>query len=336
MLKLSLDDLPWPSLAVDGSGRILHINHELRKRGVIPETWEKRPLVELFPEYGALLQKSLPSPEPTEVVITRQTATARVQERVWLRRMFGWTCLIIMDETRLAELEATREQTARLASMGFLLAGVCHEVGNPLAAINSMIQIMQSSRGLNASTIKKGLPIIATNVKTILNITRKLSNFSRAMTEKPAPFPVDQAIENALLLLRNDRRAEYLDIHHEPLAAAIVRGHASEVQQVFFNVFLNALQAMQGKGMLRVESSISQPGTVEVTVKDSGPGIAPEHMDCVLEPFFTTKPAGEGTGLGLAISYQIVHEHGGEIRVGNNPGGGACFRIQLPLCKSQS
>ena len=99
---------------------------------------------------------------------------------------------------------------------------------------------------------------------------------------------------------------------------------------MIFNIFLNAAQAMQGIGSIEAVTALDSAGRVTLTVRDDGPGIEPENLGRVFEPFFTTKPGGEGTGLGLAISFEIIHELGGTMRASNNPGGGACFRIDLP------
>jgi two-component system sensor histidine kinase HupT/HoxJ len=118
-----------------------------------------------------------------------------------------------------------------------------------------------------------------------------------------------------------------LDYRGAPGATVLSR--PGELEQVVFNVFLNAAQAMQGSG--RIEASArKENGHIELSVRDTGPGIAPEHLARVFDPFFTTKLPGEGTGLGLAISYEIVHEIGGSIRAANDPQGGARFDITLP------
>jgi C4-dicarboxylate-specific signal transduction histidine kinase len=102
-----------------------------------------------------------------------------------------------------------------------------------------------------------------------------------------------------------------------------------ELEQVVFNVFLNAAQAMQGRGRIEARATAGKAHIV-LAIRDSGPGIAPEHLARVFDPFFSTKPPGEGAGLGLAISYEIMHELGGSIRAANHPQGGAVFEIELP------
>jgi len=106
----------------------------------------------------------------------------------------------------------------------------------------------------------------------------------------------------------------------------------SQIEQVFTNILLNAAEAMDGEGTISVSSRLSSDnGMMEVSVKDTGPGILPEHIDRLFDPFFTTKEVGHGTGLGLAVSYGIIERHEGRIKVESKPGGGTTFVVQLPL-----
>jgi C4-dicarboxylate-specific signal transduction histidine kinase len=220
-------------------------------------------------------------------------------------------------------------QTQRLASLGFMLASVCHEVSNPLAAVSSMLQILQSKRGVTPETLEKGLASIAVNVARVTAITKKLGDFSRVGGEAPAPQPVDEAVEAAATLLRDHPSGHGVELDYRGAPGAAVLSRPGELEQVVFNVFLNAAQAMHGRG--RIEASAREEnGKISLAVRDTGPGIAPEHLARVFDPFFTTKAPGEGTGLGLAISYEIVQEIGGSIRAGNDPRGGARIEITLP------
>jgi C4-dicarboxylate-specific signal transduction histidine kinase len=216
-------------------------------------------------------------------------------------------------------------QTQRLASLGFMLAGVCHEVSNPLAAIHSMVQILQSRRGVSAETVEKGLASIAANIARVLAITRKLGDFSRVSGDQAAPVRLDAAIDQASALLRHSRFGAGVAIEYAGAPGAAVLARPGQLEQVIFNIFLNAAQAMNGVG--RIFATVHGH---TISIRDTGPGIPPQHLARVFEPFFTTKAAGEGTGLGLAISYEIVHELGGTIRASNHAEGGACFQIVLP------
>ena len=219
-------------------------------------------------------------------------------------------------------------QTQRLASLGFMVASVCHEVSNPLAAVSSMLQILQSRRGVSPETLEKGLASIASNVQRVLAITKKLGDFSRVAGD-PVPLPLDQVVDTAAALLRHSASGERVRVEYRGAPGVKVRARAGELEQVVFNIFLNAAQAMPAGGSIEAHVHAGAHEIV-LSIRDSGAGIAAEHLARVFEPFFTTKPPGEGTGLGLAISYEIVHELGGAIRAGNDPRGGACFQLTLP------
>jgi C4-dicarboxylate-specific signal transduction histidine kinase len=232
-----------------------------------------------------------------------------------------------------AEKETVNAQMQRLASLGFMVAGVCHEVSNPLAAIHSMLQILQSKRGVTPETLEKGLASISLNVARVLAITKRLGDFSRVGSDAPAPMAVDSAVEEAVALLRHSSYGAGVRVEFggEPGAAVLAR--PGNLQQVVFNILLNAAQAMDGAGVIDARAQRTDGRALALSIRDSGPGIPGEHLARVFEPFFTTKKAGEGTGLGLAISYEIVHELGGTIRAFNHPDGGACFELLLPLCE---
>jgi C4-dicarboxylate-specific signal transduction histidine kinase len=223
---------------------------------------------------------------------------------------------------------AADAQTQRLASLGFMLAGVCHEVSNPLAAVSSMLQILQSKRGVSADTLKKGLASISSNVVRVLAITKKLGDFSRVSGE-PTPLALDEAVQAAAALLRHSPHGHAVRVEYHGAPGARVFSRPGEVQQVVFNIFLNAAQAMHGAGHIEARAR-AEGARVTLVIRDSGPGIREEHLSRVFEPFFTTKQPGEGTGLGLAICYEIVHELGGTLHASNHPEGGACFEIVLP------
>jgi C4-dicarboxylate-specific signal transduction histidine kinase len=224
--------------------------------------------------------------------------------------------------------ERITAQTQRLAALGFMVAGVCHEVSNPLAAVSSMLQILQSKRGVSAETLNKGLASISSNVARVLEITKKLGDFSRVSGE-PAPLALDEAVQAAGALLRHSPGGQAVHLDYQGAPGARVLSRPGEVQQVVFNILLNAAQAMHGAGRIEARARVDGARAVLV-IRDSGPGIPEAHLARVFEPFFTTKAPGEGTGLGLAISYEIVHELGGTLHASNHPQGGACFEIVLP------
>jgi C4-dicarboxylate-specific signal transduction histidine kinase len=230
--------------------------------------------------------------------------------------------------------ETVNAQTQRLAALGFMVAGICHEVSNPLAAVHSMLQILQSKRGVTPDVMEKGLASISANIARVLAITRKLGDFSRVGADSPAPVAIDDAMDEALALLRHNPHGIGVRVRHRGAPAARVLARPGMLQQVLFNILQNAAQAMNGAGAIDAETLV-EDRAVRIRIRDSGPGIADNCLPRVFEPFFTTKAPGEGTGLGLAISYEIAHELGGTIRASNHPEGGACFDVLLPRSESE-
>lgn len=327
MLPSFIDGLPWPALLVNESGEITFINHEMKVQGHLPTIQTGAHLSVACPLYYNALQGPLPWLTPQDVDVRNlQTST---QQRISVRRLPLGACMLITKRT-CSEFDLGNAQTARLASLGFMVAGVCHEVSNPLTAIHSMVQLLQSSGSLQPDTLERGLTNIAANIRRVLNITRKLNDFSRSGIDQKMPLSVGQPITEAL---RNTK--QHVLFHNITVEQSVepdlwIMGVADQLEQVIFNILLNAAQAMNGNGRILVAACAKKDARVEITVHDSGPGIAPGHLPRLLEPFFTTKPAGQGTGLGLAICNEIVAEHGGVLSADNHPGGGACFTVMLP------
>jgi C4-dicarboxylate-specific signal transduction histidine kinase len=239
-----------------------------------------------------------------------------------------------VGECLLVAARPTDAQTQRLAALGFMLAGVCHEISNPLAAIHSMLQILQSKRGVSPATLEKGLASIASNIDRVLAITRKLGDFSRVGAEPPIAVALDAAMEAAGVLLRHSEQGPQVRLDYRGAPGAAILARSGRLEQVLFNILLNAAQAMQGSGRIEARAEVAGESRVLVSIRDHGPGIRAEHLGRLFDPFFTTKAPGEGTGLGLAISYEIVHELGGTIRASNHAQGGACFELVLPLWRA--
>lgn len=330
-LKELLAQLPWPALLADQAGIITAVNAAWAKRPAPLEARVGGRLQDMLKECCGVLSGEPPWLESQTIEIERETPDGKVYEHLAIYPLIAGTCLIVVDQSRLKELELAQRQMGRLASLGFMLASVCHEVANPLTTVQSTLQILQSQSHIPPAALEKALAHLAANVRRVLEIARRLNAFSRADDESPLRFNVDLAIDEALAFFRQDRWGANVRIERRADPEAIVLGYPGRLQQVFFNLFLNAAQAMQDGGVLSVATRRVNGRSVEITVTDTGPGIALEHLPRVFEAFFTTKPASEGTGLGLAICYEIVHEHGGEIHVENASPRGARFNISLPF-----
>jgi signal transduction histidine kinase len=227
-------------------------------------------------------------------------------------------------------LQAELRRSERLAALGKLLAGVAHEVRNPLAGIRSTVQLWQRGLGPDAESFAD----LLSEVDRIEGIVARLLQFSRANAQDLAPGDLGAVLAEAARLARgaaaDQRVALELDLAPDLPAVAMV---PPALLQVFRNLTTNALQAMPGGGVLRLEARRVDGGrAVEASVADTGEGLAPDLVAHLFEPFYTTKP--EGTGLGLAIAREIALAHRGELHAENRPGGrGAVFRLVLPIAK---
>ena len=327
ILASFIDALPWPALLVNESGEVTFINNEMKAQGYLPAAQTGAHLSVLCPHYYNALGGTPPWLTPQDVDAGNPQTGAR--QRISVHRLPLGACLLITENAR-SEFDLGNAQTARLASLGFMVAGVCHEVANPLTAIHSMVQLLQSSGPLQPDTLERGLTNIAENVQRVLNITRKLNDFSRSGADQKAPLAVAQPVTGALQNTQQHAIFRNIVIAQSVAPDLWIMGVADQLEQVIFNILLNAAQAMNGNGRISVATGAVKDARVEITVRDSGPGIAPGHLPRLLEPFFTTKPAGQGTGLGLAICNEIIAEHGGTLRADNHPEGGACFSVILP------
>jgi len=245
--------------------------------------------------------------------------------------------LVIMDDiTERVGLEAQLSQSDKLSSIGLLAAGVAHEVNTPLAVISSYTQML--SKQLQGDPQKSGLlEKITRQTFRASEIVNNLLNFSRTSGSEVGDVDVNKVISETLALLEHQFKVARVDVENalSPKLPAI-QGNPGRLQQVFLNLFLNAKDAMPGGGKLRVATMNGE--NVSVSVSDTGSGIAPEHIQRIYDPFFTTKTSARegqprGTGLGLSVSYGIIQEHAGKIRVESNPGSGTTFILDFPLSK---
>jgi PAS domain S-box-containing protein len=245
--------------------------------------------------------------------------------------------LIIMDDiTARVELEAQLSQADKLSSIGLLAAGVAHEVNTPLAVISSYTQML--AKQLQSDSQKSGLlEKITRQTFRASEIVNNLLNFSRTSGSEIGDVDVNKVIGDTLALLEHQFKVAKVEVENAlaPKLPAI-QGNAGRLQQVFLNLFLNAKDAMPGGGTLRVATLNGD--SVSVSVTDTGSGIAPENIQRIYDPFFTTKTSpregqARGTGLGLSVTYGIIQEHAGKIRVESHPGTGTIFTLDFPLAR---
>jgi PAS domain S-box-containing protein len=247
--------------------------------------------------------------------------------------------LIIVDDiTERIELESQLSQAEKLSSIGLLAAGVAHEVNTPLAVISSYAQMLTKQINGDAK-LGELLEKITRQTFRASEIVNNLLNFSRTGATEFSQIDLNKIIKETLTLLEHQFKTSRIKVDaqlYEGLPT--IHGNAGKLQQVFLNLFLNAKDAMAGKGGT-ISIRTSNGDAVQVDISDSGAGIAPEHINKIYDPFFTTKASpregqSRGTGLGLSVTYGIIQEHAGKIRVDSQPGRGTRFQLEFPLRKA--
>jgi len=302
-----------------------------------------RPLSEVFPATFADQFKRLSQTAGIhnlyKFLLHTRTGEARITNiaiaPLVTRRFHVIGRLIIVDDiTERIELESQLTQAEKLSSIGLLAAGVAHEVNTPLAVISSYAQLLSKQvQGDDKQTAL--LEKITKQTFRASEIVNNLLNFSRTAASEFTDVDLNKVIQETLALLEHQFKTAKVTVKQEltPELPAI-HGNVGKLQQVFLNLFLNAKDAMPGGGTLSV---VTQNGYgVNVVVRDSGSGIAQEHIRRIYDPFFTTKTSpregqGRGTGLGLAVTYGIIQEHAGKIQVESKPGRGTTFFLEFPL-----
>jgi two-component system NtrC family sensor kinase len=239
------------------------------------------------------------------------------------------TILILDDVTARVRLEEQLQHSEKMASIGLLAAGVAHEVNTPLTGISSYTQMLREQ--VEAADPRAGLlDKIEKQTFRAAKIINNLLNFSRAGGAEVESLDVNKVLLDVLSLIEHQLDGSSIKVRRE-LSPHLppVRGNENRLQQVFFNLVLNARDAMPRGGWLTLVTRADDDAVV-IEVKDTGEGIRREDIKRIYDPFFTTKGIGRGTGLGLAVSYGIVQEHGGAIFVDSVPGKGTTFTVTLP------
>ncbi len=333
-------------IAVDLADRIESWNSQMEVMYALPR-WQAitRPLSEIFPaEFVEEFYRVRQNPGINNLYKFRlntpagevRTINAAIAPLVTKKFNVIGRLIILDDITERVDLEAQLSQADKLSSIGLLAAGVAHEVNTPLAVISSYAQML--SKQLQTDP-QKGplLEKITRQTFRASEIVNNLLNFSRTSGTEFGDVDVNRVITDTLALLEHQFRTAHVTVQDElARELPLIQGNTGRLQQVFLNLFLNAKDAMPSGGTLRV---VTSNGTgVTVAVSDTGSGIAPEHINRIYDPFFTTKTAiregqNRGTGLGLSVTYGIIQEHAGKIRVESRPGEGTTFYLDFPLTR---
>lgn len=223
-------------------------------------------------------------------------------------------------------------RSEKLAALGRMAAGIAHEINNPLTGVLMYGYILLENMP-HDSQERKDMETIINETTRCREIIRDLLDFSRENVPEKKPVEINQVIDKAVSIIDKKLYFEKIEIVRDfSDALPGVPADSNQLQQVFINLFLNAVEAMPDGGRLVIRTA---PGgdnmNVIIKITDTGTGIPPENTDKIFDPFFTTKEIGKGTGLGLAVTYGIIQKHGGQIVFESEPGRGTSFTIKLPV-----
>lgn len=233
------------------------------------------------------------------------------------------------DQTQ--ELRST-EHRARaaeeLAAVGTLVAGLAHEIGTPMGVIQGHAKLLEGK--VSDDSARWRLRTIQEQITRISRIIQTLLNLARPQPTQRTPVELAPLVEATLSFLQEKLRRREIRVETDLADASSILGDRERLQQLFFNLFINAADAMPNGGELRVHIAPADDDVIELRVADSGVGIAPEVREHVFDPFYTTKPAGEGNGLGLMVAKGIVSDHGGTIEIEPGRAEGTEFVLRFP------
>ncbi|WP_425058324.1 Signal transduction histidine-protein kinase AtoS [Sporomusa carbonis] len=236
--------------------------------------------------------------------------------------------VVFKDLTEQHRLQTQMIRAERLASLGELMAGVAHEIRNPLTAIKGFVQYLQSTD--SDQERQEYMPIIIKEVDRVNRVIETLLYFARPCKTDYKLVELKSLIEETLVLVKNTgtrRKVEFKLQFAETLPA--IEGDPEQLKQVFLNLFINAVQAIQDRGMIEITTWQEHGSFVYVRIADTGSGIKPADLDKVFDPFFTTKATG--TGLGLAVVQRIINAHHGQVDIKSDVGRGTRVTLQFPV-----
>jgi len=239
-------------------------------------------------------------------------------------------------EERLRATQADLVQAGKLAALGQMSAALSHEFNQPLGAARNFAENAQLliERG-RIEDARANIGRILGLIGRMSELSRHLRNFARKPNSQLSDVPLAEAVAAVQEILGWRIRDQRIDLTVD-IPDLSVRAGPVRLQQVLVNILSNAIDAIEGQEHRAITLTARQVGAVvELTVADSGPGVAPQLVERIFDPFFSTKGVGKGLGLGLSISYNIVHDFGGTLSVTNAPGGGAVFTLTLPQARAQ-
>jgi signal transduction histidine kinase len=351
-LENTFDSIAHLVAVSDMRGRIVHVNQVFASRsGLKPEDMVDRPLTDYIgPELGGWLARLWSATEPRDTA----TASLDVVDPV-LKGPFAVTVtdllnhdrepvgrvLVARDRTPQTRLEAEREelrkrmtQTEKLATLGQFVAGIAHELNNPLQGVLGHLELLRTT-GAFPKQLRPEIRTIYREADRAAKIVRNLLVFAGSRRLANRAVSLNAVLQKVVVLRAPACRAMDIEVvRHYDDKLPRVQGDSQLLHQAFLNMVMNAEHAIASAGAggrIELATAVAPSGDgVMATVRDTGPGIPEDVLSRIFEPFYTTKEVGKGTGLGLAIAYGIVQDHGGQIVAANHPDGGAVFTVELP------
>lgn len=246
--------------------------------------------------------------------------------------------LFLAFNRMIRELEEHQEellQSRKISAIGTLTSGIAHELNNP---INNIVLTAESLKEDFAQVDQEEalslIQDILVQAERASDIVKGLLDFSRSERPEFEPVAVSKIVDDTLKLVRNQLMLSGIQVEKEvPAATPLISGDRKSLQQVFLNLFINAIQAMPDGGNLTIRVYPEDGRWLHIDVGDTGQGIDPKHLPRIFDPFYSTKEVGRGTGLGLSVTYGIIEKHGGHIEAHSQKGKGATFNITLPIKK---
>ncbi|MBU0945910.1 MAG: PAS domain-containing protein [Proteobacteria bacterium] len=332
-----ISSLPVGLIATNNAGRIVLYNQFSQELTGIPEkkALGGDPGVVLTPELGEAFEAEgvhpgIPFQKEIQIVLEKGVSRTLHLNRVAIidrDDKFVGTLLVIQDLSQVKKLEEELRRSERLAALGKMAAGVAHELRNPLSSIKGLALLLRS-RFIGKNSDTETADILVQEVERLNRSICELLDYARPQKLLKETVDLQQLLQKAVSLIRIDAEAagvEVVSSCQESLPKVLA--DEDKLNQVFLNLFLNGIQAMEQGGGLTVEAEAAG-AMVEIKISDTGCGIASESLDRVFDPYYTSKP--EGTGLGLAMSAKIVEEHGGSIKIVSQEGQGTSVIVRIP------
>ncbi len=332
-----ISSLPVGLIATNNAGKIVLYNQFSQELTGISEkkALGGDPGVVLTPELGESFETAgehpgIPFQKEIQIVLEKGVSRTLHLNRVAIidgDNKFVGTLLVIQDLSQVKKLEEELRRSERLAALGKMAAGVAHELRNPLSSIKGLALLLRSRfTGKNSDT--ETADILVQEVERLNRSICELLDYARPQKLLKETVDLQQLLQKAVSLIRIDAEAAGVEVtssFQESLPKVLA--DEDKLNQVFLNLFLNGIQAMEQGGCLTVEAEAAGD-MVEIKVSDTGCGVAPESLDRVFDPYYTSKP--EGTGLGLAMSAKIVEEHGGSVKLVSQEGQGTSVIVCIP------